>query len=174
MPVAAPAAAAGAAGDDVPTGFQWYPGVVTGIFGGTLSVTFVGAPGALATAGAVAVADPAVQLRPLVGRPACPAEAEVRPGARFMAKWAADGLWYEAVVDELVTVVAGGGGGGGGGAALRVTAARITFVGYGNSETVPREYLARLPAAAAAAAAAAAGAAAAAAAGPATGGGGAT
>jgi hypothetical protein len=126
----------------------WYPGVVTAVHGdGTASVRFIGVPGGTGRDAVVSTAPGT--LRPLVhpNPHLIPAEREVRIGARFLGKWAVDGQWYTARVDEVTGM----------------DAVRVNFVEYGNTEIVPRDWLQREGGAGAGAAAAASSASAAAA-----------
>jgi len=105
----------------------WYPGVVSAVApNGGVTVRFIGAPSG--TSPTVTFSDPSFQLRALEPSPNPPSDSELVPGALLNAKYTVDGKWYEARVDELLS-----------------DSVRVTYIGYGNSEVVPREYLCRMP-----------------------------
>jgi hypothetical protein len=109
------------------TSYVWYPGVVSAVApNGSVTVRFIGAPSG--TSPTVTFSDPSFQLRALEPSPNPPSDSELVPGALLNAKYTVDGKWYEARVDELLS-----------------DSVRVTYIGYGNSEVVPREYLCRMP-----------------------------
>ena len=113
--------------DALTTSNVWYPGVVTAVAAnGTVTVRFIGAP--TGTSQTVTFSDPSRQLRALEPSPNPPSDAALQTGALFNAKYALDGKWYEARIDEVFS-----------------DSVKVTFTGYGNSEILPREYLCRMP-----------------------------
>lgn len=52
-------------------------------------------------------------------------EHNIKPGYKFLAKWTVDGAWYTARIDEITNM----------------DHIRVTFLDYGNTEIIPREYL---------------------------------
>jgi hypothetical protein len=113
--------------DALNTSNVWYPGVVTAVAAnGTVTVRFIGAP--TGTSQTVTFSDPSRQLRALEPSPNPPSDSDLQSGALFNAKYALDGKWYEARIDEVFS-----------------DSVKVTFTGYGNSEILPREYLCRMP-----------------------------
>jgi hypothetical protein len=100
----------------------YYPGTVTSVRpDGLATVRFIGVPGGK---GNDVLVD-AAALRPLSLQADAPGPQEVHAGTRVLAKWAVDGQWYNARVDDIVSL----------------DSIRVTFVEYGNVEIVPREWL---------------------------------
>ena len=105
-----------------------YAGVVTAVNGdGTLSVAFIGVPGSSAGSITSTVMDlDAVTLLSPPGDGLT--AAELKPGLTVLAKYTGDSKWYTARVDTCNSDLA------------RIV---VTFTEYGNSETVPLEYIRR-------------------------------
>lgn len=105
------------------------PGVVRAVrTDGLFDVAFIGSCGPI---GSATIIVPAALLKPLPQPTLAFLAGELRVGAAVLARYG-DGNWYNA---EVEAIFAAG------------SEARVKFQGYGNVETLPREYVQRLAAA---------------------------
>lgn len=136
-------------------GIIWYPGVVTARHANEqVSVKYIGFGSEEQLAAAA--------VRPLLPHPsAAIAAREVKAGMKVTAKYAGDGQWYAARVEEVISsdptlaiveqAAASSGGSSEGGAVAGEAAAagvgalwrvlKVTYLQYNSSETVPLEYI---------------------------------
>jgi len=134
-------------------GSVWYPGIITAIHtDGQVSIKYIG------FGSEEKLASEAV--RALLPHPSAAIEArDVTAGMKVTAKYAGDGQWYAARVEEVISTdptlaiveqaagsaaaLSGSGGAAGGsagvGALWRVV--KVTYLQYSSSETVPLEYI---------------------------------
>ena len=120
-------------------GSVWYPAVVTAFLPSknAVSVRYIGFGSDESL--------PAAAVRPLAPHPSgALAATDLKPGLKVSAKYAGDGQWYGAkiaslVEDDATLSIVEGAGAEGGATDWRVV--KVTYTQYGNTETVPMEYL---------------------------------
>ncbi len=133
-------------------GNLWYPGVVGAVHSdSTVSVRYIGFGSEERLAQS--------SVRRLLPHPSAAIEArEVTPGMKVTAKYAGDGQWYAARVDEIIssdptlaiveqaedtaaTAAAGNAAQGSSGVGALWRVVRVTYLQYNSAETVPLEYI---------------------------------